>query len=77
MEYDYINPKHYKNLTKQPFEMMIDVWGKKAFIKFCEMNAFKYRMRIGSKPNEDVERELEKIKRYENKAKQLKNVKIS
>jgi len=71
MEYNYITPSHYRNSTKETWEMMVDVWGVEAFIAFCEMNAFKYRMRIGTKPNEDVSRELEKIKWYENKAKQL------
>lgn len=74
-DYDFINPDHYKNLSKQPYEMMLDIWGKDAFIKFCEMNAFKYRMRLGSKPNQPIERDLEKARWYENKANELKKVK--
>ena len=70
--YDYINPKHYKSLGKETFQMMIDIWGKNAFIQHCEMSAFKYRMRIGVKPNQPIERELEKIKWYETKARELR-----
>jgi hypothetical protein len=55
--------------------MMIDIWGKDAFIKHCEMTSFKYRMRIGIKPNQPIERDLEKAKWYELKAKQLKDEK--
>lgn len=71
-EYDYVNPNHYKSLGKETFEMMIDIWGKNAFIQHCEMSAFKYRMRIGTKPNQPTDRELQKIKWYEKKAKELR-----
>jgi hypothetical protein len=71
-DYDYINPAHYQTYEKQPYEMMIDIWGVEAFVKHCEMTAFKYRMRLGSKPDEPIERDLEKAKWYEIKAKELK-----
>ncbi len=71
-EYDYVNPNHYKSSGKETFEMMIDIWGKNAFIQHCEMSAFKYRMRIGAKPNQPTDRELQKIKWYEKKAKELR-----
>ena len=72
-EYDYVNPNHYKSSSKETFEMMIDIWGKNAFIQHCEMSAFKYRMRIGTKPNQPIDRELQKIKLYETKARELRN----
>ncbi len=74
-EYDYTNPNHYKTGEKETFEMMIDIWGKEAFIKHCEMTSFKYRMRVGNKPNESVERDLSKADWYESKAKQLRDEK--
>ena len=74
-EYDYINPNHYKLGGKETFEMMIDIWGKDAFIKHCEMTSFKYRMRIGTKPNQPIERDLAKARWYELKAKQLRDEK--
>jgi len=54
MSYDYINPDHYKKGSKEVYEMMIDIWGKDAFIKHCEMCAFKYRMRLGEKPDQPI-----------------------
>lgn len=70
--YDYINPDHYQGMSKEVWEMMVDIWGVEAFIKHCEMTAFKYRMRVGKKPDQPVERDLEKAKWYEDKVKELK-----
>ena len=53
--------------------MMIDIWGKDKYIAFCEMNAFKYRMRAGLKPSQPIERELEKANWYESQAMKLRN----
>lgn len=72
-DYDHINPDHYKNSSKEVWEMMVDIWGVDAFITHCELTAFKYRMRIGLKPDQPIERDLEKAKWYEDKAKQLRN----
>jgi len=52
--------------------MMIDIWGKEAFIHFCELNAFKYRMRAGKKEGQTIVEEMEKAAWYERKAKELK-----
>lgn len=71
-KYDYINPNHYKKGGKEVIDMMVDIWGEADVIKHCEMNAFKYRMRMGSKPNQPVEQELKKALWYENKAKELR-----
>lgn len=70
-KYDHVNPDHYKKMSKEVWEMMVDIWGQEAFIKHCEMTAFKYRMRIGSKPDQPAERDLEKARWYEAKAKEL------
>ena len=72
--YDYVNPTHYKNFNKETIDMMLDIWGKEKLIAHCEMCAFKYRMRLGSKPNQPIERDLEKAKWYETKALELKKV---
>lgn len=29
-EYDFINPNHYKQGSKEVIEMMMDIWGKKS-----------------------------------------------
>lgn len=70
--YDFINPDHYKKGSKEVWEMMVDIWGEEAFIKHCEITAFKYRMRLGEKPEQPVERDLEKARWYESKAKELR-----
>jgi hypothetical protein len=70
--YDFINPPHYQQNTKEVWEMMLAIWGKEKFIAHCEMTAFKYRMRIGLKPNQDIQDELNKAIWYENKAKELR-----
>lgn len=71
-DYNYISPSHYQNLSKETWEMMVDIWGKDKYIAHCEMCAFKYRMRLGSKPDQPIDRDLEKARWYENKAKELK-----
>lgn len=71
--YDYINPNHYKQGSKEVIEMMEAIWGKESLGVYCEINAFKYRMRAGLKPEQSVERDLEKAKWYEQKANILRN----
>lgn len=71
-DYDYVNPAHYQNGSKEVWEMMVDIWGKDKYIAHCEMCAFKYRQRLGLKPGQPVERDLEKARWYENKAKELR-----
>lgn len=70
-EYDYVNPNHYKNFSKEAIDMMIDIWGKEAVATYCEINAFKYKIRVGDKPDQPIERDLKKAKWYLNKAKEL------
>lgn len=70
--YDSINPSHYKSFPKEVYEIMIFVWGVEKYVAFCEMNAFKYRMRAGTKPGQPADRDLEKAKWYEDMAKKLK-----
>lgn len=71
--YDYVNPEHYKQDDgKQTWERMVDEFGLEATATFCELNAYKYRERMGKKPNEDIEREESKAKWYEDKALELR-----
>ena len=71
--YDHINPSHYKQSGKEVIDMMVDIWGKEAVATHCEITAFKYRMRLGIKPDQPIERDIEKAKWYEAKAKELKS----
>lgn len=70
--YDFINPDHYKKGSMEVIEMMEVIWGTEKLIAHCEMCAFKYRMRLGEKPDQPIERDLNKAHWYENKAKELK-----
>lgn len=72
MESNQINPNHYKASGMETWEMMLKIWGTEAFIKHCEMCAFKYRMRAGLKQGASVETDLAKANWYEAKAKMLK-----
>lgn len=72
-EYDYINPAHYQEFSVEVIDMMAAIWGKEATALHCEMCAFKYRLRIGSKPNQSIEDELGKINWYMEKAKELRS----
>jgi hypothetical protein len=55
----------------QVIDMMVAIYGTEATAKYCEMNAFKYRMRAGTKPDNLLEQDLEKEKWYLNKSKEL------
>jgi hypothetical protein len=62
-DYDYINPNHYK--TEKGIES-IDVI--EAFeLDFCLGNAVKYILRSGKKPDQPIERDLEKAIWYLNR----------
>lgn len=63
--------KHYNTYPIETINMMERIWGREATAMFCEMNAFKYRMRMGHKDN--IEDELVKEKYYLNKAKSLRS----
>ncbi len=74
-QYDFINPQHYvQDDGRQTWEHMVDKWGEEQTALWCEMTAFKYQDRIGKKPGEDVEREQNKIKWYEDKAVELREL---
>ena len=61
---------HYSDQRINVIHMMERIWGTINTMVFCEMNAFKYRMRIGKK--DPTEQELIKINWYETMAKYLR-----
>ncbi len=74
VNYNYVSsPQHYNTGSVEVIEMMLRIWGKDAVISFCELNAFKYRMRLGSKPGQSIEQELNKAKWYEDYANKLRD----
>jgi hypothetical protein len=69
---DMVNePPHYRQGKTEVFDQMVKLFGKDAVMNYCEINAFKYRMRAGYKGNigEDVSKALW----YENKLRELMN----
>jgi hypothetical protein len=68
-----INPSHYKGYSKETIEMMIAIYGAEAVAIYCEINAFKYRMRLGKKVGESITDDLAKEKWYLDKANELRN----
>ena len=52
---------------------MIDVWGVDKFIDYCEINAFKYRIRAGNKKGNPIKQDIKKALWYEGKAKELRD----
>lgn len=71
--YEYVDhPNHYNNYSVECIEMLIKIYGKKEVASWCEMNAFKYRMRAGVKPGISIEQDFKKETWYLNKAKELR-----
>lgn len=71
-EYDFVNPDHYKQFSYEAIEMMEAIWGKEATALHCEMCAFKYRIRMGVKPDQPIELDMRKVNWYMAKAKELR-----
>ena len=71
-EYDFVNPEHYKQGSMEVIDMMKLLWGTEALILHCEMTEFKYRMRLGRKPDQPTDRDLQKALWYQEKAKKLR-----
>lgn len=58
------HPSHYNNYSVKVLEMMRRIWGDEKVATFCELNAFKYRMRMGLKEGNPIEQDLAKEKFY-------------
>ena len=73
-KYEHVNhPSHYNNYNIEVIDMMERIWGKENTALWCEMTAFKYRMRVGTKPDNSIEQDLKKERWYLDKAKEIKN----
>ena len=70
-EFDGIKVSYYNEFSKECFDMMEDIWGREALKLFCEMNAFKYRMRMGNKEGQPMEKDLIKVRAYIKKRQEL------
>lgn len=64
-EYEMVNhPKHYGKYNIETIEMIHRIYGSFLTSKWCEINAFKYRMRLGIKPDNPIEQDLKKENVY-------------
>jgi hypothetical protein len=60
-KYDYVNhPSHYNLYDIEVVDMIAKIWGNKACADWCKITAFKYRMRLGLKPDNSIEQDLNK-----------------
>ena len=66
------HPGHYNNYNVEVIDMMEKIWGPAYVLVFCQLNAFKYRMRMGTKPGGSLEEDLRKEQWYLKKAAELK-----
>lgn len=72
-EYDYVkNPKHYQLWDNfDTWEPYVGLLTKEEFIGFCKGNILKYQLRLGRKPGQPVQRDIDKIKVYTEKLNEL------
>ena len=71
---DNVNhPNHYTNYPIEVIDMMISIFGKEDVAKYCLINAYKYRMRLGLKNPDHFQEDFEKEQWYLNKYKELSN----
>lgn len=66
------HPAHYNNYDKEVIDIIERVWGTYLAAMWCEITAFKYRMRMGTKPTSSIKEDLKKETWYLKKTKELK-----
>ena len=74
--YEMVNhPKHYNTYDMETIDIMRRIWGDETVAMWCKLTAFKYRMRMGTKPDNSFEQDLSKEQWYLNKCDEiLKNI---
>ena len=72
-DYDFIKPQHYKlwKDNNDVNDVIKATLSKEELIGFYKGNILKYQLRLGKKPNEPIERDIEKIKWYQEQLNQL------
>jgi len=63
------NAQHYNTERIPGMYALEQMFGSEAMMHFCEINAMKYRMRLGKKEGAPIEQDLTKAKWYEDAAK--------
>ena len=62
--YEMVEHPAHNKYDVEVIEMMTRIWGTKAVAIWCKLTAFKYRMRLGEKPDNSIEQDLKKEKFY-------------
>lgn len=62
------NGAHWRAERVETVVLMEHAFGTVALTYFCEMNAFKYRLRAGKKKGQSIEQEIKKANWYERAA---------
>lgn len=66
-DYEYVDkPKHYDFFDEQAIDIIAKTLTKEELRGFLMGTALRYRLRLGDKPNEPIERDLGKAQWYEN-----------
>ena len=72
-EYEMVDhPSHYNQYDIEVIDMIIRIWGPEAAALWCDITAFKYRMRMGTKPDNSIEQDIKKEQWYLNKSKEIR-----
>ena len=72
--YEMVNhPKHYNHYDVEVIDMMERIFGLYDTYAFCKLNAYKYRMRAGTKPGTPVQQDLDKEQWYLTRAENIKS----
>ena len=72
--YEMVNhPTHYNQYDIEVIDMIIKIWGPEAAALWCDITAFKYRMRMGTKPDNSIEQDIKKEQWYLNKSKEIRD----
>ncbi len=76
VSYDYIKPDHHKIGEGDVIDAYVKIHGSDGIrdaIGFLRLSDFKYRLRAGKKPNEPIEREIEKALECMRRVEELTN----
>ena len=67
-----IESKQYNQYDIEVIDMIIRIWGPEIAALWCDITAFKYRMRMGTKPDNSIEQDIKKEQWYLNKSKEIR-----
>lgn len=66
------HPHHYNTYSVEVIDMFEKIYGPARVADWCEITALKYRLRMGTKPDNSIKQDLDKEEWYLKKAKELR-----